>query len=368
MKKTTLDILIPSYRASERHLLGMLNIAKPASLDVRFVVVLDNPGADIAPGLARRLEESDAVLIRNPENMGAPVSRNIALDVAAAEWVLFWDDDIVPSAAILSEYAGAIEREKNATGFVGPTYTPAPCNTFTAGILASDILTFWHLPKGYEQVIWGITANLLIRRSAIGDIRFLPGFPKFGGGEDIDFCIRIVKSAGAPFNVVWKAEVSHEWWNNGKRSYMRFMRWAYGDSVLPSLFPGYRYYNFPNAMEFVILGGGVSVAGLFFNHSPSVLLAATAGGAVLGEFFAEWAKQAVIKKNFSPVTAIESSLVRASNDLGRIAGHIKKIRPAGMMERFDYFGDGKHVRHEKIVAAIKFAAFMAFTCALLVFA
>ena len=43
MNKTTLDILIPSYRASERHLLAMLNIEKPASLDVRYVIVVDDP-------------------------------------------------------------------------------------------------------------------------------------------------------------------------------------------------------------------------------------------------------------------------------------------------------------------------------------
>jgi len=346
MKKVTLDILIPSYRASEPHLLGMLNIRKPASLEVRYVIVLDNSNANISPCLSRRLEEPDTILIRNPENKGAPISRNIALDAATAEWVLFWDDDIVPSPEILFEYAAAIGREGDAPGFIGPTCTPAPCNTFTAGVLASDILTFWHLPKGYDRLFWGVTANLLIRRHAIGNLRFLLVFPKCGGGEDIDFCIRVVKNAGRPFHVAWDAKVSHGWWNNGRRSYNRFMRWAYGDSVLSSLFPCYRYYNFPNIVEFVILGGGAGgvAADFLLGESAPVLLAAVIGGALLGEFFVEWAKQAVIKGNFSPVTAVESSLVRASNDLGRFAGHVKNIRLLGMMERFDYFCDGLEER------------------------
>lgn len=355
MKKTSLDILIPSYRVSEHHLLRMLNISKPASLKVRFVIVLDNPAVEISPNLKQRFAESDVVLIHNLENKGAPISRNIALEASNAEWVLFWDDDIIPNNKILFEYAFAVERKDYADGFVGPTNTPAPCNTFTSGILASDILTFWHLPRGYDQLSWGITANLLIRRDVVSDLRFLPIFPKNGGGEDIDFCLRVFTNTDNLINVIWQAEVLHEWWDNGRRSYTRFIRWAYGDSVLPSLFPRYRYYNFPNVVEFFMLCGMVA---LFLGKD---CFFAAIGGGALGEFFVEWAKQVIIKKNYSPIIAFESSLVRASNDLGRFIAHVKNIRPIGFMERFDYFCDGKHVRHERIVAAFKFAAFVIFT-------
>lgn len=357
MKKTTLDILIPSYRASEFHLLRMLDVRKPDCLDVRYVVVVDDPNAPLSRRLERRLERDDATLIRNAQNLGAAASRNIALDASTAEWVLFWDDDIIPENDILAEYAAALSRDGKAVGFVGPTIVPPSCNSFTKGVLASDLLTFWHLPKGYQQLPWGITANLMIRKSAVGGKRFLPIFPKRGGGEDIDFCLRISGDAGTPFVVAWDAKVHHGWWGNGARDYTRFMRWAYGDSVLPSLFPQYRYYSFPNVAEFAVIGGIGAMCASVMGKDGGAFLMAALGGAVIGEALGEWGKQAALKRKFSPITALESALVRAANDMGRFAAHAKKIRLAGVMERFDYLCDGVYPRYERIIAGVKFALF-----------
>ena len=357
MKKTTLDILIPSHRASEFHLLRMLDVPKPDRLEVRFVIVLDNPEARVSPRLARRLERDDATLIRNAENLGASASRNAALDASAAEWALFWDDDVIPEDGILAEYAAAMSGDREAIGFVGPAVTPPPCNSFTRGLLASDILTFWHLPEGYQRLSWGITANLMVRRSAVGETRFLPTFPKRGGGEDIDFCLRVSGDAEAPFVVARSARVRHEWWGGGARDYTRFMRWAYGDSALPSLFPRHRYYNFPNVVEFAAASGVGAACALALGKDGGAFFMTMLAGALMGEALGEWGKQAALKGEFSPLTALESALVRASNDLGRFAAHAKKFRPAGMMERFDYFCDGKHLRFERVVAGVKFALF-----------
>ena len=361
MNKITLDVLIPSYRMSERHLLRMLDVRKPDHMEIKFIIAVDNPDAFISAQLEKRLQRKDVLVIHNTQNIGAPMTRNVCLDASNAEWVLFWDDDIEPDENILFEYEYAMQTNKHAPGFCGPTLTPNPHNSFTRGIQNSDILTFWHLPAEYKTVSWGITANLLIRRSAVGKKRFSSRFPKLGGGEDIDFCLRIVDEFGTRFSIAWMAKVRHDWWNDGKRSYVRFMRWAYGDSVLPLLFPQYRYYNFPNMVEFLFLGGTLSVGISAAGGQKDVLFVAVCVGALLGEVLGEWGKLFLVKNIRSPVIAVESSLVRCSNDLGRFVAHVRRFRLTGITERFDYFCDGLHVRFERKVAAAKFALFLTFT-------
>lgn len=357
MTKETLDILIPSYRADEHYLLGMLNADVPDSLRARFIVVLDNPAARISGRLADRLREDDVTVIRNARNLGAPASRNIALDASSADWVLFWDDDIAPDKNTLYEFASLMRSNIDAPGFVAPAMMPPAHNSFTKGIDASDMLTFWRIPDGYEKIAWGVTANLMIRRAAIGRNRFALEFPKQGGGEDIDFCLRITKECGAPFAVARAAAVRHEWWSDGRRSYVRFMRWAYGDSVLPSMFPAHRYYNFPNMAEFILVGETLCGA-LWLAGGSGLACTVLAAGALLGEICGEWTKQWFCKRNSSFIIAAESSIVRCSNDIGRLFAHVRRLRLLSIMERFDYFCDKRHIRFERKIGAIKFSLFV----------
>ena len=53
------------------------------------------------------------------------------------------------------------------------------------------MLTFFVLPTWRRHMLWGTTSNLMVRRDVAGDVRFSRKFPKHGGGEDIDFCLRV---------------------------------------------------------------------------------------------------------------------------------------------------------------------------------
>ena len=118
------------------------------------------------------------------------------------------DDDIYPEPDLLQVYAKSIEEKGGSL--------PETVSSFTKGIVASDILTFFDLAEHRDNMPWGVTANLLIRRDAIGNHRFKSIFPKSGGGEDIDFCLEIVNSFGKNFSTEPNAVVHHPWWNNWK--------------------------------------------------------------------------------------------------------------------------------------------------------
>ncbi|CAG8850802.1 32163_t:CDS:1, partial [Racocetra persica] len=105
----------------------------------------------------------------------------------------------------------------------------------------------------------GVTANLLVRRYK-DNIKFNATFPKTGGGEDVDYCLQKSRffiqniQNGEGFRGTPSIKVLHPWWNNGKRSYIRFAKWAFGDGQLIMMYPEYRYKdNFPNSAELLLL-------------------------------------------------------------------------------------------------------------------
>jgi GT2 family glycosyltransferase len=358
--KISIDVVIPSFRLDPKFLLPILSINIPEDCDLRYIVVVDNPNLSIPTDFDLFIERGMLSVYMNSINLGAHKSRNIGIDKGDGEWILFLDDDVVPDKNIIFHYVEAIKNMgDNVPGFVGLTKYPEPVNSFTKGVTSSDILTFFTLPKYYDEMVWGVTANLLIKRDAIRDIQFSNDFPKKGGGEDIDFCLRIMLKCNSKFVCTPMAMVTHPWWESRINTYRRFFRWAFGDSLLPIKHPEFKYYNFPNVVEslFLVLLVGVVSSILFDIKYPFISLMT---GVVVGETFGEWLKLVILKKEYSLTNSVESLIVRVSNDFGRLAGNISRKRMNGLFERFDYFCDGKHIKHEKRWAFTKFSFYIIF--------
>jgi hypothetical protein len=356
-----MDVVIPTIRLDPFFLQGLLHMPIPPRLRLRYYVVVDQAAPSI-PGELRGVLSRDCVtLLVNERSRGAAESRNRGFAAGDGEFVLFLDDDVVPGSSLLSEYLSAIAADATGSpGYVGVTRFPPPINGFTRGVLASDVLTFFDLAAQRPWMEWGVTANLCVRRSCVAGVPFDPTFPRGGGGEDIDFCLRMRDLAGRPFRAVPSAEVRHPWWNKGRRSYRRFFRWAYGDSRLPLLHPHHRYLNFPTlpelwillflAMPFLAWQGMAPEAGLFLV------------GSAAAEFLVDYMKLCSRNPRMSPLSSIEATVVRLSNDLGRLLSHVKQMRITGLLERFDYFGTGESIAYERMVSGAKFLCWVALAC------
>ncbi len=82
------------------------------------------------------------------------------------------------------------------------------------------------------------------------DVRFDAAFIKTGGGEDIDFCLRLARQ---PLRCVSGAVCDHPWWNDSRRCYQHFFKWAIGDSLLIDKYAHLSYWNYPNVIEISFL-------------------------------------------------------------------------------------------------------------------
>ena len=351
-----IDVVIPSIRLDMERMLEALDMDVPPNVDISYYVVSDNTS----------LESKDfeykgrpARLVVNTESLGAPLSRNVGLESGSGGYVLFIDDDVKAEPDILFRYVDAIGAEPDAPGYVGPTLFPDPMNPFTRGILASGMLTFFVLPTWRQHMLWGTTSNLMVRRDMVGDIRFSKKFPKHGGGEDIDFCMRIAAKSKKPFRTVPEAVVRHPWWGNGRRSYTRFFRWAVGDSRLVHLHPQYAYRDVPSMTETLVLGtvilGSLASAGLV----PLAMLGIWAAATVCSEVVVEGAHVMSHHQKSSIRDTVEASLIRLSNEVGRFLGPLSRRDVSCMFVRFDVLGTGEWLPMEKKFARAKFASFSA---------
>jgi GT2 family glycosyltransferase len=347
------DIVIPTTRLVPERLTALLDIHDSVpGTTVSYTLVIDTPAADLAPLAALIGGRPNVKVLVNDTVLGAHQTRNRGIDAGQAELIVFLDDDVVPREGLLAAYRDASLRFPEWLGYVGVTRFPPPDSRFRRGIVASDILTFFDLSSRQPRMPWGVTANLCLRRSALGPHRFSPAFPKAGGGEDIDLCLRLGGGEPLPLLSVPGAVVEHPWWESRRGSYRRFFRWAYGDGRLPVHHPAHRYMNAPSLPEVVLASMAVSAV----LPAARPLVATFLGAWVLVEFSVDYLKLRRRGHRVSAGVAIEATLIRLANDTGRLAGNLARLRPWALGERFDYFCDGVHVAGERRVAFAKLCA------------
>lgn len=253
-----LDIIVPSFRVPKDYLRRIIELPVPPNVSTTVIIILDDPGP-YAKELQRELEAQyqDKVRIRvNPVNRGASYTRSRGLDESAAEWILYLDDDVIPESNLLSVIADEIHRSGDQyTGYVGATYmdpwNPREMTTYAKGVLLVHLLHFWvdHVTSGRTLAPWGITAQLVLKRTPE---RFNEVFPRTGGGEDIDLCLRTCALLKLPLKNLPTAKCRHPWWNGGRVHINRFLGWATGDSFLLDLYPQHCYRSWPNGMEIIV--------------------------------------------------------------------------------------------------------------------
>jgi glycosyltransferase involved in cell wall biosynthesis len=282
-----LDIVVPSYRIDLEYLTRICSIPVPHYFRTCFIIIVDNPDLLVvrASGVeekenspcAKKIDQASRwlehhlvsssksanycgnnVRVRcNPSNLGASASRNRGLDESAAEYILFLDDDVVPDTAILEKYGEKLqELPDDVCGLVGLVQFPRSRDLSLkhAAVLMSYLTFMFEIASNpmYIKPAWGVTANILFRRSPI---RFDTDYAKTGGGEDVDFCLRCCQESGGSLLAAPHAVVHHPFWKGSVLSLSNhFFNWANGDSALFSRFPIHTYRSFPNAVEtFVVM-------------------------------------------------------------------------------------------------------------------
>eukprot|EP01031_Cornospumella_fuschlensis_P024430 gene24430-29529_t len=259
-----MEVIVPSFRVEERFIRHIVSMKIPKECEARFLIAIDNPQVDFTwlKDLCHKMEFPIRYRVHQA-NQGASAARNTGLDESCADWIVFIDDDVLPKPCLLEEYLKAIKEYGNKyDGFVGwtilgvaeesvktakDTHHLTKCHHL--GVKAAGIAYFWDAPYLMPEVPWGVTANLCVRY--VPGLKFNEEFIRTGGGEDIDFCLRLPNKQ--PLKSVPSAIAFHPWWNKGGKARGHVFSWALGDSMLQVLYPQYSFYDFPNVIEVSLL-------------------------------------------------------------------------------------------------------------------
>jgi len=252
------------------------------------------------------------------------------LDEATAPAVLFLDDDVEVAPDTVLRYAWAMAvSEFDACGLVGRVVFPPSPDPWHQATRLSGITLAFDWPDGAfgasEVVPWGVTASLCVWRRFAVD--FDVDYAKTGGGEDVDFCLRVAQRAGRPWARARDAVARHPFWHrdptvDGTIKYLaHFFKWTQGDGLLLDKFPEHVYLNLPNVVELTI---------------PVVLLLGLR--ALVALWLVELACEArAVWTDERPVAALLSGVVKNVVDAGHAWYWIRRGRAGMLCSRFDWF-------------------------------
>lgn len=241
-------VVVPTYRCDVtmlRDIVALKSTVYP-DVSVQIIVVVDRPDAETLEevvALASYTKDHVVRVFVNEKNIGASESRNAGLSQAFSDHVVLLDDDVVPERDILDAYLGGIDRYPDARVWVGCTNFP-PAKTITEhAVRASNLCHFYGIAKLVSRPPWGVTANLCVSGRS-GGIWFNQAYPKTGGGEDVDFCLRTRQrhGPGGPDAIVAVpgAVATHPYWDN---PIGQMWGWARGDVLCLSFHPHSTFYR-----------------------------------------------------------------------------------------------------------------------------
>jgi len=406
--KLLVDVVVPSYRLDLEFLERICSLHVPENWRTTFIIIVDNPvllvkkiegirgmikstydhqtltlaSCQLEKFLSEKSISStysgNNIRVRaNLKNAGASASRNRGLDESAAEYVLFLDDDVIPESTLLEEYnkylcMNAVDEETLLMGLVGMVKFPRHPNLPLkhAAVLMSYLTFMFEISsKAVNQhLAWGVTANLLVKR--VPGLRFDTVYAKSGGGEDVDFCLRMM---GGHLKAAPNAIVHHPFWDGSLlHLFSHFFHWAVGDSALFNRFPTLVYHSYPNAAETLLII--VLPMAIIFSWSYLILALVTilVVACDVTMDVADWKefqnRCEVLEYRYHPWFYLRAhvlaNLMVIVLEVGRLWGHLSRGQFVNVAKRFDWHCDRLPAipRNFCRKELLKFASFISIIC------
>ncbi|WP_106292289.1 glycosyltransferase [Arcticibacter pallidicorallinus] len=329
------DIIIPSFRMEEHLLMQILNLPSPAGFRANYILICDNPQVKVPPAIQSLADEGSIRLLVNEVNKGPSYTRNRGIEEGNSQWILFLDDDIVPSRDLLSAYSMAIESHPESLGFVGVTEFPEPFNDVTNALDLNGAVGFFKMSRFKKEQAWAPTANLMLNRSLLGDRRFREELTL--GGEDVELLTRNSQDNGKRYLSLPDAVVCHPWWNEGKSQVRRMFRYGYGNATILQL-PHIRTYScldFSTTIEtlfgLVLLTPFMLIGGIHFGTVLTFFVIVLAA-----ELITNAARSITVSQKVSPALIWQMMLHKNAQEFGFFWALLRQRRFSSMCRMIDF--------------------------------
>ena len=205
----TFSIIIPTYNRSQGLadcLQGIAALEYPRELFQ--VIVVNDGGTAISQELVHAHEKNFELAVVCQSNRGPSAARNNGVKHARLAWLVFLDDDCVPTPDWLTQYARAVQQFPNAV-LGGETRNGLNENVFSEAsqCLFAYLHAYYHqCSLKRRQLPYFTSNNLAISQSAYHAVNGFDETMRYA--EDRDFCARLLE-AGYTLRYIPAARVLH---------------------------------------------------------------------------------------------------------------------------------------------------------------
>lgn len=358
---TCIDVVIPTFRCEISVLKDLCSLDCDQDASVQTILVVDRPDADNIDEVRSLLSYRSNRFVRvyiMEKNAGASAARNAGLAQSFGDHAVLLDDDVVPRPQLLDAYISAIKRAPGAAAYVGVTELPAPQTWSECAIKACNICYFYGIADLKKHVPWGVTANLCVRSRTIPEnfVFFDRRFPRTGGGEDVDFCIRSQLAGHGPLIGVPAARVQHPFWN---KPFKQIRGWANGDVLCLESLPHAVFRTLPNWIEATLacVIVGLSHAAIHSDVASILMAIKIAMVCILVEV-CMLLPRFVVNASAQPKPRLPVALLAAYppmlQDVVRLCSKLQRFRFSQLCAQFDWMnGTGQHVEETQSNVAVK---------------
>jgi GT2 family glycosyltransferase len=278
---TTATVIIPTYNRSEQ-LRRVLEALERQDVPGAFDVIVVDDGSQDATRDVLRLEWSFALTALHQPNGGPAAARNLAIQRAPSNLVVFVDDDVVPATDLVRQH---LETQARQEGVVIGRLLPPPgrqpawaaweCRTLEHQYRLMQRGRFQPTPRQFY------TANASVPRAALLKAGMFD--PRYRRAEDVELAYRL-GDLGLPFIFQPDAIVEHdtprtfEAWRSIAGQYGQYdvMMWRHGRRhILGNISGEFKYFRNPLTrviaraavgrpalMSPLTIGGGLAVRAL----------------------------------------------------------------------------------------------------------
>lgn len=200
----SVSIIIPTKNRYDALMAALDSIARQTVLPRQIIVVDQTPAnwSEVPVSTCSLARDIRFDYIHDPRVSGSATARNLAIDKADGDVLLFLDDDVTLHPDFIEQLLTSYDQHPEATGISGmPDNYVRPgkffyhwTRFFTRGPFWNDRFpVYWnfntlsHLVR-VSQMSGGMMS---LKRSCLNGTRFDPNLRGVCDGEDVDFCVRL---------------------------------------------------------------------------------------------------------------------------------------------------------------------------------
>lgn len=218
MVSVQVSIVIPTYNRADDLSVCLASIGVQTALPKEVVIVDDSDTDDVRSfieSLKNDFQERGVSLryIRNPLEKSLTIARNIGIQNATGDIILFLDDDVVLDKCYVEEILGTYARFPSSMGVQGliqnleqTGYFVSIFNRFfylghaeklRSRVLPSTSCTYPAIPDGYSSPVsceWLSGCNQSYRKKVLLTLQFDEKLKRYSYKEDVDLSYRVFKT------------------------------------------------------------------------------------------------------------------------------------------------------------------------------